>query len=241
LSPTTVKNHLTILKTLYAYAETNKKCKNIAASVQYRVKKDPRNKRTGYSDEEARFILEQARAHSDPVRRWIPWICAFSGARIEEVCGAAAADVRVIDGISCIDFRLENRSTDASLKTPASARIVPLHPALIAEGFLEYVGQLPKDGPLFPKLAPDRFGSRGGTGSKRISRWVRKDLRLTDPRKPPAHAWRHRFKTVCRRAHIEQEIHDALTGHVSGGDSNKYGEYEVRPLFEEIVKLTSPI
>ncbi len=43
-------------------------------------------------------------------------------------------------------------------------------------------------GPLFFSLPPDKFGRRGGNGSKIIGRWIR-SLGIDDPRLPPSHGW----------------------------------------------------
>jgi hypothetical protein len=65
---------------------------------------------------------------------------------------------------------------------------------------------------------------------------------MDNKRKAPNHAWRHRFKSVCRRAVIEEECHEALTGHTGeGSEGREYGEYEVQVLYREICKITSPV
>jgi hypothetical protein len=70
---------------------------------------------------------------------------------------------------------------------------------------------------------------------------IRVNLGMDNPRKAPNHAWRHRFKSVCRRAGIEEEYHEALTGHTSGGSEGRdYGEYEVQVLYREICKIRNP-
>jgi integrase len=102
--------------------------------------------------------------------------------------------------------------------------------------------RLPKDGPLFPGITPDRFGSRAGNGTKTIGRWIRERVRIIDPRKAPNHSWRHYFKSVCRDADIKEEHHDALTGHKGqGGEGRDYGEYYVRKLYREICKIKNPV
>jgi integrase len=53
---------------------------------------------------------------------------------------------------------------------------------------------------------------------------VREKLGIKDRRIQPAHAFRHRFKTMCRDAGIPQETHDALTGHSIDGEGAAYGE-----------------
>ncbi len=61
-----------------------------------------------------------------------------------------------------------------TLKTAQSERMIPLHPALIAEGFVDYVRSLPSGSAFFPEVESDRFESRGGTATKVHSRWVRR-------------------------------------------------------------------
>jgi integrase len=131
----------------------------------------------------------------------------------------------------------------ASVKNKGSIRSVPLHPALIAEGFLDYVNGLPKNGPLFPSVTPDRFGKRGGNGTKTIGRWVRDKVGVTDKRKAPNHSWRHRFADECRKAGISREIRFALDGHAGGEVGDKYGSegFPLRVLAEAVVKLRSPL
>jgi integrase len=237
----TIENYLMAIKTLFNFAKKNKKITmNPAREVSFQAKL--RQKQLGYDDADATKILLAASRETEPHRRWVPWIAAFSGARLEEICGANVADVYEFGGVWCLDIRLDNRGKDGSLKNLGSERKVPLHPAVIEEGFLAYVGGLPKDGPLFPNLTPDRYGRRGGSGSKRLCRWIRGNLGMNNSRKAPNHAWRHRFKSICRRAGIEEEYHEALTGHTGeGSEGREYGEYEVQVLFREICKIKSPI
>ena len=43
-------------------------------------------------------------------------------------------------------------------------------------------------------------------------------------------------------ADIEEEHHDALTGHKGqGGEGRDYGEYYVRKLYREICKIKNPV
>ena len=183
------------------------------------VKPKAGERRLPFSDEEARLILEKARGLGG-ADRWIPWLLAFTGARVEEVAQALVADVRERDGIAYLDINAEGGGK--SLKNAGSARRVPLHPALVAEGFLDYVQGLPPEGPLFPDLKPGPFGDRSAAYSKRAGRWLR-GLGITDGRKVANHSWRHRFKDVCRDAGVAKDVHDRLTGHSEGDVSGGYG------------------
>ncbi|HEV2548055.1 MAG TPA: DUF6538 domain-containing protein [Stellaceae bacterium] len=244
LSPKTIENHLTIIRTFFRWASRNKRiASNPAAEVVYRAKCDPAKARVSYSDDDARLILSAARKEKEAHKRWVPWMAAFTGARCDELCGAMVADVRVEDGINIIRIDVANREEGGSVKNSASIRSVPLHPALIAEGFLKYVASLPKDGPLFPKVTSDRFGKRGGNGSKTIGRWVRNKVGITDERKAPNHSWRHRFADQCRKVGIPRELRFAIEGHASSDVGDGYGSdgYPLRVLAEAITKLPSPV
>ena len=240
LAPVTIRNHLTILKALYNYAVVNKLViASPAAYVRFLVKRKSKTRR-GYTDEEAQLILLAAREEPEAHKRWVPWLCAFTGARLDEICGAMTSDVETIASIPCLHIRPDNRKGQAPLKNEASERTVPLHSALISEGFFAYLGSLPKGGPLFPNITPDRFGRRGGNGTKTIGRWIRQKVGLTDPKIAPNHSWRHRFKTVCRAAGIAEENHDYLTGHTNGDIGREYGLYELPMLAEQIARIRCP-
>jgi integrase len=238
-SPKTVKNHLAAVRALFGWAVRNHRMAvNPGTGIDVAAKEKGGNRRLPYSEEDAALLLRLARAEKG-AKRWLPWLLAFTGARLEEVCQSLVRDIRESKGVWYLDINSDHETK--SLKNTGSARKVPLHPALIEEGFLSYIRRLPADGPLFPDLTPDRFGRRGGNGTKIIGRWVRASG-ITNPRKAPNHAWRHRFKDVCRGAGIEKAVHDALTGHASGDVGDGYGlGYPLGVLATAIAKLPDPL
>lgn len=125
--------------------------------------------RRDFTANERRRILTMAR-EQQPGVKWGVWLAAFTGARLEEIADCHTNDVECVDGIWCIRIRKDNRTEDQTLKTPGSVRTVPLHSALIEEGFLEYHASLPT-GPLFPMVNLDKFGRRGSIVSAKISRF----------------------------------------------------------------------
>ncbi|MET7244432.1 site-specific integrase [Methylobacterium sp. EM32] len=204
---------------------------NAAERITISVKQKPGQGKRGFKDAEAAQILQAAATESDPVKRWVPLVCAYSGARLSEVCQLRVQDISEVDGIPVMHFDAEA----GSLKNVGSERTVPLHSALIAAGFLDFVRRQ-KAGPLFPDLPPDKFGKRGGNGTKILGRWVR-GLGLTDPRLAPNHSWRHRFKTLARNHGLAGDVTDASTGHAHRSVGDGYGEYDVRAMKREIEKI----
>lgn len=204
---------------------------NPAERITMDVKAKPAESRRGYTDAEAKIVLKAALLEKDPVRRWVPWLCAYSGARVAEICQLRAQDIVQIDEIWCLKIDPEA----GSIKTAGSERAVPLHPALIETGFLKFAGSI-KKGPLFAGLPADRFGSRGGNGTKVLGRWVR-GLGLEDTRLAPSHSWRHRLKTLGRRHGLAPDIIDAMTGHRRKTVADGYGEFPMDAMHREISKI----
>jgi len=220
------------VRAIFQWAVDNRKLDpNPASRISINLKRRPEDGRRGYTDDEAKIILRAARAEKESHKRWVPWVCAYTGARIAEICQLRSEDIKRIDDIWCIAFAAEA----GSLKNVNSERAVPLHPALQDEGFLKFVDSARK-GPLFTDLAPDRFGSRGGTGTKILSRWIR-SLGVTDKRISPNHSWRHRLKTLGRRNGLALDILDAMTGHGRKTVADTYGEFPPNAMLRELKKI----
>lgn len=216
---------------------------NPAADIHYKVVKE-RKSRVAFSIDELNQIFhssiytKQYRPVSGgkEAAYWLPLLALFTGARVEELAQLLASDIREIDGLGHI-INISDEAAHAHLKNTSSRRRVPIHGALIACGFLDYVARQAKAGMLFPDLKPNHRGKYGGYFSYFFSTYLRKKIGITDERKV-FHSFRHTFKDVCRNVGIEEAVHDALTGHSRSGASRGYGndQYPLEPLFEAIAK-----
>jgi len=214
---------------------------NPVASVKPERSKRAMVRPKAFLDDEVRLILKAAlEAPERPgreqkrmrdARRWVPWICAYSGARVSEITQLRKEDFITVQGISCIRI-----TPEAGTVKDKEARVVPLHPHLVAQGLLAFVKKSGQ-GPLFynPKSKQADPAQRV---SNRLAEWVRSSaVGITDANVQPNHGWRHRFKNVCARAGVDERTANHITGHAQSNEGNAYGHGEVSTMYEAIKKL----
>ena len=127
-----------------------------------------------------------------------------------------------------------------------SIRIVPLHSALLAEGFLDYVHSV-GDGPLFPQITLDAYGRRNGKISSPLSKWLRNVVEIRDP-KTPFHSHRHTATSFLRNTltpdgHpvVKEDVERYLTGHAGKGAHAGYGKQWIETLKAAIEIIPNPL
>ncbi|WP_171130683.1 MULTISPECIES: site-specific integrase [unclassified Ruegeria] len=124
-----------------------------SADVSVKVPQPVTERSKGFTDDEAKRILRHANeVLTDKTRatrknklacRWIPWICAYTGARAGEVAQLRKQDLRN-DG----DIHYLLITPDAGSVKARRYRTVPLHPHLIEIGLVDFINSV-SEGYLF--------------------------------------------------------------------------------------------
>jgi integrase len=191
------------------------------------------------------LILTLAR-EAGPVIKWCNWVSSFSAARLSEIADAHTRDLVMVEGVWVMKIRRKYRSPDQRLKTIVSTRDVPLHSALLAEGFLIYVESV-GDGPLFPQLRLDGYGRRAGQASTDLSEWLRNVVKITDPNKP-FYSHRHTAISYLRNTRgpdgspaVKEDVERYLTGHARKGAHAGYGKQWIETLKAAIEVIPNPL
>jgi integrase len=164
---------------------------------------------------------------------------AFTGMRVGEVLQLTRGDVRQEGGIWYL--AVHENEVGKSVKN-GLPRHVPLHPALITEGFLKHVETVSGNGPLFPDKRLDKHGNRGGRGWNVVGRWVRETVGITDTLKAPDHSWRHRVEDELRAVEAPEYVRDAIVGHARKTTGRHYGVRgePLRRLAEYVARIPVP-
>jgi integrase len=220
-SPATVQKHVSHLRIFFEWA---RKRNLIAAdpvgdlSVE-RGKKPTNGDSKTFSVDDLNALFKLKPFMVPPAERgyrfWVPLIALFTGARMSEVCGLDAADVRT-DGVH---WWFDIYSTKTSKGYP-----VPIHEELVKLGFTAYAKRRQKAG---GKLFPDApIGAEGRNAYAPVSQWF--STLLTDAKlKRPGvnmHAFRHTFITACRNSGIPKDMAEALVGHKNDSVHDGYGD-----------------
>jgi hypothetical protein len=130
-------------------------------------------------------------------------------------------NVKQRDGIPFIE--VTDVGEGKSVKTSSSVRDVPLHPALVREGFLEFVATVPAGGFLFP-IGGDNYERRADNASKTLMRWLRSDVVGIKDAKLNNYSWRHRMEDELREIDAPDGVAWAITGRAESGSRRLYGK-----------------
>jgi integrase len=250
LAGKTVKdNYIAVLKSVYRSAiDRGRLTENPALNIKIQTKK---SQVIPYSRDEVWTVLQASRKEPTKrtlpqtanVRRWVPWLAAFTGARIAELLWLERKDIRFTQGVAYISIQAGSGDGSArTVKTDSSTRSVPLHPAIIEEGFLEYLRSLPGgEQYLFGGSWADKNGDRTKTPANRLRDWLKLQLPDADwQRLSPCHSFRHWMVSECRRANIDGDYSRILTGHEAKDVHGRYGPADVPILYEAIKRISSP-
>jgi integrase len=240
ISAKTVKDSdLAGLKTLFGWAMSNRKLpSNPVTGITIKLGKRAKLRGKGFTDAEAKAILSAAlkltrggeSAGTFAAKKWVPWLQAYTGARVGELAQLRKQDVTK-DGHH---WAIRLTPEAGTIKTN-EARTIVVHPHLVELGFPAFA-EAASAGHLFLKPAKDGdvLGPLQGL-KNRLAQFAREIV--SDQNVAPNHGWRHRFKTVGMEAGISTRILDAIQGHAPRTAGDNYGDVTVKAMAQAMAKV----
>jgi len=231
VSPKTVRDSdIAALRSVFSWGVANRRMtSNPADGIKVVRLKKVRTRERGFTAEEAKALLRHAAGHEQAKRenaktaaakRWAPWLCAYTGARVGEIVQLRKQDVRCADGVWIITI-----TPEAGTVKDKEAREVVLHGHLVELGFTEFV-ERSKAGYLFLNAAiGDDIRGTWRAVKNRLVDFAREVV--TDKMVAPNHGWRHCFKTIGREVGIEDSVLDGICGHAPSSVGGSYGAVSV--------------
>lgn len=237
-NPKTISNvYLASVRAIFRWAHENDRLPtNEADTVRQAIPKKVHVRERGYTTPEAVAVLKASiayqpatadnpanreSAHITAAKRWIPLLCAFTGARVAEMAQLRKEDVRK-EG----EHWVARITPDAGSVKAGGYRDVPLHRQVIELGFVEFVNAA-GSGPLFHGATePAKYLSGARTTAGRLSSWLQSSGLVPDGVQP-SHGWRHRFKTLGREIGASDRVVDAIQGHAGTTAGDAYGDVSI--------------
>jgi hypothetical protein len=240
LAPKTKGSLIVAAGTLYSfYNSRNSAVPKITTKGLKPKRVGPPLRRRGFTLEELEVLFRNALQYRErePAKWWITVVPVFLGGRVEELTQAHVEGDFLCDPKSGVHYLKideagpkigEGQSSPKSVKTEAGWRKVPIHPALIDAGFLDFVAGERAAGAITPfqrQWAAHRDADLGLVKhSHAISKWGGRELKkLKAEGKVPNdestvyfHSMRHSFVTLLAAAGVDHEWRSALAGHEFG-------------------------
>lgn len=246
LCNSTIRRHLITFREFMRFAVREKIITNAFNEMIDLPQNCQRNHRSPFTDEELKKIFNP-NTYPNPAHRrnqakfWIPLIALYQGCRQNEICQLNISDIIVQKGVPC--FHICADSVDKFVKTEASDRIIPIHPALKQLGFLDYVQYQQEHGEhkVFSCLTNTKRNGYGRIIQGWFARYLDR-IGITSPDKV-FHSFRHTFecKAIEKRLHTEHQ--NALGGWTNKGIGQRvYGRHlEIKALHKELSKIAYPL
>lgn len=230
LQPKTANKYLTLLSSLLEYCAYNDYCnKNYAVKLYIKDERTEKEQKSAFGKQELiklfDYIYRNKNTWSDNGiihNFWVPLICLFSGMRVDECCQLYINDIgRELlrkykePGLDYTYYFDINANDDKKVKNKNSKRFIPIHSALIREGFLDYYNSVKKQNHvrLFPNL---KKGPNGYSHDfvKDFSKAKKKHI--TDSKLITFHSLRANFATELENRNVKMSYISRLLGHKIG-------------------------
>jgi integrase len=257
---TTINKTITMLAAIVSYVQREGLLDDVPGfvnpfgkDVKLRVDKREEESREPFAPSDLKAIFDarvfrhgdRPRAGAGEAAFWLPLIGLLSGMRLEEIAGLRLMDLGQDEETGRWVFDVTPKG-GRSVKTASSIRKVPVHPELLRTGLLRYRQRLidqgqSLEGSLWPALKSSTGRPLSAPWSKWFSRLLREEVGIADRRKV-FHSFRHTFKRMARDAGLNEEMHDAMTGHAGNGSVGKsYGRgVSLKPLIEAMDRIPAP-
>lgn len=253
----TMRKHITTVKKFFQWTLVREHS-DVNSSGSMRLPKIPKSaprSRLPYDVEDLErmvegYSTEYADARDFKKRAdwfYIPWIAVYTGMRQNEICQLGIDDLLQDERSGVWYFNVYEEEGKTQVKNKPSIRKVPVHPALIELGLLEYHRKTKNQGhprlwPLLNRGADDKYSKSiqnffNGSGDGR--KGFRQRYISEDPRKV-FHCFRNTLRNELKQVRADTDVCHEIVGHeYEEGESGTYTEdYAIDVKLKELSKVT---
>ena len=229
LKPATVDTYMSATRQFLAFCADQCAVTPLAAKPAHSAYKKQHvvedTSRLPFDLEDMRRLFEspfmRERRYWYPAQYWVPHIAAFTGMRLNEICQLLTSDVfQEPGGVWMLNLADDKSLPSAGentqiklerrLKTAASRRQIPVHSKLVELGLVAMAqGRKAAGKETLFELSMDSRDGMGQSVGRWFSKYLRKDVGITDKRKV-FHCFRHAFVTEVAQTIVDASVNKAL-------------------------------
>lgn len=142
--------------------------------------------------------------------KWVTRLMLYGSLRPSEACQLKPTDIKLIDSIYCIS--IDDSGDNQRLKNLNAKRIAPLHPILLAQGFIEFVAQRSKQSQLFKYKPIGTIEDWSRTYCRQLAR-LQSQIGMKPNHRPTAYGFRHTFTDEMKQLDVSEHIVAQMVSH----------------------------
>jgi integrase len=169
--------------------------------------------------------------------KWVTLMMLYGGLRPSEACQLLSSDIKQVDGVDCIS--VDDSSAGQRVKNINAKRYVPIHKALLEQGFMAFVTQRKSTHTQLFDYKPVGINEDWSKNYCKQLAKLQNEIGMQANKRPTAYGLRHTFIDEMKQLDISEHIVAQIVGHANPNITySRYGkEVKVSALLKDIEKI----
>jgi integrase len=181
-----------------------------------------------------RLIRSTAFNDSTDDFKWVTLMMLYGGLRPSEACQLLLSDIKQVDGVDCIS--VDDSGAGQRIKNINAKRYVPIHSALLEQGFMAFVTQRKTQQIQLFDYKPVGINEDWSKNYCKQLAKLQNEIDMQANKRPTAYGLRHTFIDEMKQLDISEHIVAQIVGHANPNITfSRYGkDINVAALLKDI-------
>jgi integrase len=184
-----------------------------------------------------RLIRSTAFNDSTDDFKWVTLMMLYGGLRPSEACQLLLSDIKQVDGVDCIS--VDDSGAGQRTKNINAKRYVPIHSALLEQGFMAFVTQRKTQQIQLFDYKPVGINEDWSKNYCKQLAKLQNEIDMQANKRPTAYGLRHTFIDEMKQLDISEHIVAQIVGHANPNITfSRYGkDINVAALLKDIDRI----
>ncbi|MGX9460403.1 tyrosine-type recombinase/integrase [Shewanella sp. A14] len=170
-----------------------------------------------------RLIRSTAFNDSTDDFKWVTLMMLYGGLRPSEACQLLLSDIKQVDGVDCIS--VDDSGAGQRIKNINAKRYVPIHSALLEQGFMAFVTQRKTQQIQLFDYKPVGINEDWSKNYCKQLAKLQNEIGMQANKRPTAYGLRHTFIDEMKQLDISEHIVAQIVGHANPNITySRYGK-----------------